>query len=201
MAVLLVISLIAAAGGYFWWRHYQTTPLYSLALLVDAAQHNDLATFDRLTDTDKIVSNLASQMVDKVAGNLGFVPGSGILIPSTAIPQSVLQTLKQSLRERLASEMKDFSAQSGNKPFIVLAVTLPAVVKVVSDNNTARLTTTLRGQMVEMTMQKDGNVWKVVAVKDDQLVTRLVSELITNLPGTNKSDAVAPRKAGKKRRR
>lgn len=201
VACLLVISLVAAAGGYFWWRHYQTTPTYSLALLVDAAQRNDSATIDRLTDPDKIVSNLSAQMVDKVAGKLGLVPGAGLLIPSSAIPPSVLQTLKQSLRERLVSEVNDFSAQLGRKPFIVLAVTLPTIVKVTTENNTARLSTTMRGQTVELAMQKDGDVWKVVGVKDDYLATKLVSELLSDLPSTKKVDAVDPRRARNKRRR
>ena len=201
VACLLLISVVAAAVGYFWWRHYQTTPLYSLALLVDAAQRNDSAAVDRLTDPDKIVSNLSSQMVDKVAGKLGLVPGAGLLIPSSAIPPAVLQTLKQTLRERLVSEVNDFSAQIGRKPFIVLAVTLPTLVKVTNENNIARLSTTMRGQTVELAMQKDGEVWKVVGVKDDNLVTRLVSELLSNVPSTKKVEAVDPRRAKSRRRR
>ncbi|HZE73654.1 MAG TPA: hypothetical protein VE135_29425 [Pyrinomonadaceae bacterium] len=198
---LFVLLLVAGAGGYFWWRHYQTTPVYSLALLVDGAQRNDLTVFDRLTDTDKIVSDLASQMVDKVAGKLGFVLGAGILTQANVIPQSVMQTLKQTVKERLAAEVKDFSAQSAPKPFIVLALTLPTVVKVTTENNVARLTTTTKGQTVELTMQRDGEVWKLVGVKDDTFVTRLVSELVTNPPAVDKVKGVEPGKSPRKRRR
>ena len=198
---LLVLLLVAGAGGYFWWRHYQTTPVYSLALLVDGAQRNDLTVFDRLTDTDKIVSDLASQMVDKVAGKLGVVLGAGILTQANVVPQSVMQTLKQTVKERLAAEVKDFSAQSAPKPFIVLALTLPTVVKVTTENNVARLTTTAKGQTVELTMQREGEVWKLVGVKDDTFVTRLVSELVTNPPAVDKVKGVEPGKSPRKRRR
>ena len=44
-----------AAGAFLSWHHYQTTPTYSLALLVDAAQRNDMPDVDKVMDTDKIV--------------------------------------------------------------------------------------------------------------------------------------------------
>jgi len=112
-----------------------------------------------------------------------------------------MQTLKQTVKERLAAEVKDFSAQSAPKPFIVLALTLPTVVKVTTENNVARLTTTTKGQTVELTMQRDGEVWKLVGVKDDTFVTRLVSELVTNPPAVDKVKGVEPGKSPRKRRR
>jgi len=198
--VFLAVGLVAAAGGYFWWRHFQTTPVYSLAVIIDAAQRNDGATVDRLTNADKIASDLAAQMVSKVSSQLGFVPGSGMLIQVNTLPPSVLQTLKQTMRERINSEVKDFSAQSAPKPFIVLALTLPSIVKVTSTDNTARMTATVRGQPVELTMEKDAGVWKVVGIKDDTLVTKLVGELVNNIPRP-KANAIDPGKSQKRRRR
>ena len=46
-------------GAFLWWQHYQTTPAYSLAVLVDAAQRNDMTGVDKIVDTDKIVDNFA----------------------------------------------------------------------------------------------------------------------------------------------
>src|SRR6266576_7023976 len=62
--LLVVLVLLAAGGGFLWWQHYKTTPAYSLAVLVDAAQRNDLAGVDKIVDTDKIVDNLAVQVSD-----------------------------------------------------------------------------------------------------------------------------------------
>jgi len=204
--VFLVIGLVAAAGGYFWWRHFQTTPVYSLAVLIDAAQRNDGATVDRLTNSDKVIGNLAEQMIDKVSGQLGFVSGyvpSGVLSQSAGLhtlPPSVVETLKQTFRERVTAEIKDFSAQSAPKPFIILALTLPNMIKVTSTDNTARMTATVRGQPVELTMEKEAGVWKVVGIKDDNFVTRLVSELVNDLPRP-KVNAIEPGKRQNKRRR
>ena len=35
--LVLIVVVVAAVGGFLWWRHYQSTPVYSVVLLVDAA--------------------------------------------------------------------------------------------------------------------------------------------------------------------
>ena len=68
LGFMLVLALVLiAAGTFLWWRHYQTTPAYSLALLVDAAQRNDTARIDQVVDMDKIISNLAATASEKAA--------------------------------------------------------------------------------------------------------------------------------------
>src|SRR3954464_1150057 len=53
--VLLLIVVGLAAVIYFWWSSYTRKPAYSVALVVDAAQRNDMKAFDSLVDTDKVV--------------------------------------------------------------------------------------------------------------------------------------------------
>src|ERR1051325_267215 len=70
IAILLVLLVGGlAAGGFFWWRHYQNGPAYSLALLVDATQHNDRPSIDNILDTDKIVTDFVSQLRARVAAS------------------------------------------------------------------------------------------------------------------------------------
>ena len=39
LALLVVIGVVAAGvGGFLLWRYYQSTPTYTLALILDAAQ-------------------------------------------------------------------------------------------------------------------------------------------------------------------
>jgi hypothetical protein len=199
---LLAILLIIGAGGYFWWNHYQTTPTYSVALVVDAAQRNDMAAFDHLVDTDKVVAGLASQITEKVvASPLGLVGGAAIRSQVEALMPTILPKLEQNFREQLAAEMKEFSSGTSPKPFILLALTLPALVKVTTENNTARAAMTLHGETVELTMQRDGGVWKVVGLKDDALVGRIMDDVVKSLPVMGKIDAVEPRKSIKRRSR
>src|SRR3981189_2571109 len=64
LAVLVIVGgVIAAAGGYLWWRHFQTTPSYSLALILDAAQRDDMVAFDQQLDNDEIARNMRTVAV------------------------------------------------------------------------------------------------------------------------------------------
>jgi len=204
LLVLVVLAMLFAigAGGYFWWLHYQTTPTYSLAVIIDAAQRNDMATFDRLVDSDKIIDSLASQITEKVAASpLGLVGGAAIRKQMDTLAPRLLPKLKQNFRQQLAGEIKDFSSQSGSRPFIVLALILPALVKTTMDNNTARIAATVRGQPVELTMQQVDKVWRIVSLKDDALIRRLADEVIQDLPVTGQTDSGEPRKRLRKRGR
>src|ERR1700732_4125589 len=69
--VLVALVLALAVGAFLGWQHYQTTPTYSLAVLVGAAQRNDMAGVDKIVDSDKIVDNFAGQVMDKAAGRYG----------------------------------------------------------------------------------------------------------------------------------
>ena len=44
---VLVALVVAVVGGFLWWRNYQSTPTYTLTLLIDAAQRNDSAEFQK----------------------------------------------------------------------------------------------------------------------------------------------------------
>src|SRR4051794_11662657 len=61
----LVVVVIGAVGGFVWWRHYQSTPAYTLTLLIDAAQRNDVAEFQKLIDDDEIAKNMIASVSQK----------------------------------------------------------------------------------------------------------------------------------------
>src|SRR5215213_11702259 len=69
--LVLIVLVVAAAGGFFWWRNYQSTPAYSVTLLVDAAQRNDLAEFQKRINDDEIAKNLVASVSQK-AGRYGY---------------------------------------------------------------------------------------------------------------------------------
>jgi hypothetical protein len=197
---LAAILLVAGISAYLWWRHYQTTATYSLALIVDAAQRNDMSTFNRQVDTDKIVDNLASQAAERAAAGIGV---SGLVLSSQlgSVSPLVPARLKAAFREWLVDEIKQYSAEFGQKPFLLIALSLPAVVNVTNEENTARIEASLSGRPVELTMKKEGEIWKLVAVKDDGLLTRVLVEIGKDLPAIAPLDAVEPGKILKRRRR
>jgi len=179
---LVIIALFAATGGYFWWRHYQTTPGYSLALMLDAAQRDDLTTFEKFTDLDKIVEDLAGQATQKAESQFGVALNATTRKQIETMVPSLLPQLKVSVRDALAQQIKDFSAQSTPKPFIVIALAVPTLVKITTVENSATIAANMNGRPVELTMQKNADLWKVVALKDDTLIDHVVADLVKGLP-------------------
>ena len=155
---------------FFWWRHYQTTPAYSLAVLVDAAQRNDMATVDTIADMDKIVDNFAAQVTDKAAGRYGVALSGDMRKQIEALAPKLLPAIRQNVRDAVAARVKEITANSGHQPFIVLAVGLPYFVNVhCRRRRYAKATAVVQDQQVELELARAANGWKVVALRDDAL--------------------------------
>src|SRR5215216_2805527 len=74
--LVLIVVVVAAAGGFLWWRHYQSTPAYTVTLLIDAAQRNDVAEFQKRIDDDEIAKNMIASVSQKAAGRYGYAINS-----------------------------------------------------------------------------------------------------------------------------
>jgi hypothetical protein len=191
----LVLFLCVAAGAFFWWRHYKTTPAYSLALLVDAAQRNDMATVDKIVDTDKIVDNFAAKVTEKTAGRYGAALSNSMRKQIESRVPSLLPAIRQSVRDGIAARVKEISENAKQKPFIIVAMALPYFVNIAENGDTAKATVTIHDSRVEGEMQRDGLAWKLVAVQDDALVQRIVDQVIKDLPAIGQGDEQVIRKS------
>ena len=183
LGIFIVALVLFAAGGIFlWWQHYETTPAYSLALLVDAAQRNDMATMDTIIDTDQIVDNFGGQVKDQAANRYGIALGGVARKQIELLAPRLMPTIRQNLRDALATRVKELSENGGHKPFVVVAIGLPYFVNIAASGDTAKATATVHDQPVELSMQRSGNGWKVVAFKDDALVQRIIDQVVKDLP-------------------
>jgi hypothetical protein len=180
--IVAAMAVLAIAGAYLWWAHYKTTPAYSLALLVDAAQRDDMATVDQQVDTDKIVNDLAAQVTEKAVSRYGSVLSSSARSRVEALINSLLPGVKQTVRDVFAKRVQEISHKSEHKPFAVVAIGLPYFVNITTEGDTAKIVTAPRDRLVELTMERHGERWKVTAIKDEPIVQRIVDELIRDLP-------------------
>ncbi|MGH9907114.1 MAG: hypothetical protein ACRD8U_16205 [Pyrinomonadaceae bacterium] len=180
--VITAIVVLAAGGLFFWWRHYTSTPAYSLALLLDAVQRNDMTMVDQLIDTDKIVSNLAPQITEKTAARYGATLSAGARARLQALLPGLLPRVRNDAREALTKRVQQISESSEPKPFVALAIGLPYLVNINADDESARVTAPVGDKLIEITMQRVGERWKVTALKDDALVQRIVDDIIKEFP-------------------
>jgi hypothetical protein len=197
-ASILVIILFLAGGVFLWWQHYQTTPAYSLALLVDAAQRNDMTAVDKIVDTDKIVNDFAKQVTDKTSSHYGAALSDATRKQIESLLPTLLPAIKQTVRDGLASRVKELSENANQKPFIVIAIALPYFVKIDAEAETAKASAVLHDSRVELGMQRAENGWNVVTVQDDALVQKIIDDIIKQLPAIGQSDKSDARKTLKK---
>lgn len=199
IGILLVVVIAAGVlGAFLWWQHYKTTPAYSIALLVDAAQRNDMDAVDKIVDSDKIVDNFATLVSEKAAGRYGAALSNSVRKQIEALVPGLLPAIKQQVRDGVAARVKEISQNADKKPFIVVALGVPYLVNISTEGDKARATAVIRDQQVELDMQRDGDGWKVVAVHDDALLQRIVDEVIKGLPAIGAGNELDLRKQLKK---
>ena len=204
LALLVLIGVVGAGvGGFFWWRHYQSTPAYAATLLVDAAQRNDVAAFEKLINDDEVAKNMVASVSQKAAARYGYALNSSVQQRIDGLMPTLLPQLKQTIHAEVVKELQDLAAKSEPRPFILLVVTVPRLMTVTTEGDTAKVKAPLRERTIEFTMQRDAERWKVTEVNDDVLVQRVVDNVMKELPAIGAVDANSPllKKSQRKSRR
>lgn len=186
--LLMVIAIATAVGGFFWWRNYQTTPAYTLALILDAAQRNDSPEFQKRIDDEEIAKNMIATVSQKAAGRYGFALSGLMQQRIDSLLPSLTPRLKQAINDEVAKELKDVASKSEPKPFLLLAATLSSIVNVTTEGDSAKATTSMLGRPIELTMRRDSDRWKVTEYKDEVVVQRVVDSVMKELPAIGSID-------------
>ena len=190
--VLVVIIGLAAVGGFFWWRHYQSTPAYSLTLLVDAAQRGDVEELAKRIDDEEIARNMAGAVSKKASSRYGLA-----ISPATqqkidqALP-ALMPRLKQTIHDEVAKEVKNLASATEPKPFILLLLTVPSLLKITTEGDVAKAASAVTQKSFELTMRRDADRWKVTSFNDDAVVQRVVDSVMKELPAIGSVDSVDP---------
>jgi hypothetical protein len=177
IAILLVLIVGGlAAGGFFWWRHYQSSPAYSLALLVDATQRKDQPAVDNCLDTDKIATDFVSQIRARV-------PASAIWASQIDLTKMSSSTkVKETLHDQLIIELQRLTDVAAGKPFVIIALAVPRFADIKQENNVAHATVNLKDEQIQLTMVQNGDRWRVTAVQDERLARLLAQAMVNTLP-------------------
>lgn len=190
--LIVVVVVVAGVGGFLYWRHYQTTPAYTVALLIDAAQRNDAAEFEKRINDDEIAKNMIATVSQKAAGRYGLAINSSVQSQIDKVMPSLLPRLKQTIHDEVVKQIKEFAAKSEPQPFILLVVGVPRLVTVTTEGDTAKVKAPLSDRTIELTMQRDADRWKVIEFKDDVVVQRVVDNVMKELPAIGSIDSNSP---------
>jgi uncharacterized membrane protein len=182
LIVLVVLLLIVGGlgtGGYFWWRSFQNGPAYALAVMVDAVQRNDTATFDKMIDTDKISADFVSQVREKMSGSLASQLSPTQTDTATT---AVSAKLKETVHEQLLNELRELTAVAKGKPLFIVALGVLYFADIKQENNTAAATVNIKGEVIKLTMQAEDNRWRIVGVQDEKLAKMVADAVVKSLP-------------------
>jgi uncharacterized membrane protein len=182
IAVVLVVLVGGAIlGGYLWWRHFQSSPAYSLALLADAAQRKDTATVDSLLDSEKVTDDFVAQARERAAGS-----ALSALWPSQldSVMASLSPDLKQTVHDEIIKELQRLTEPAAGKPLVLVALAVTRFADIKQENNTAHASVKLKDEEFKLTMQSEGNRWRITAVQDDKLAKLLADAVTKSMAST-----------------
>ena len=174
-----------------------------MTLLVDAAQRNDVAAFEKLVNDDEVAKNMVASVSQKAADRYGLALNSSIQQRIDAAVPALLPQLKQTIHAEVVKELQVIAANSEPRPFILLVVTVPRLMTVTTQGDTANVKAPLRERTIELSMKRDAEQWKVTEIKDDLLVQRVVDNVMKELPAIGSIDPNSPllKKSQRKRPR
>jgi len=179
------LLLVVLAGGFLWWQHYKTTPAYSLALVVDAAQRNDVEAFDQVVDMERVVDNFIPQVAQTATGGLASEVATSLRRQLQSLAPDVMASVQQTIKEEIRKRINELAGPSGARPFFLTALAIPFKADITKSNETAKATINTHDHQVELTMERiDDSHWRVISLRDDALAGRIANDIVKNLPVT-----------------
>ncbi len=180
--VVVGVLLVLLVGSYAWYQGFRKSPPYSLALLVDAAQHDDVQSVETLIDADQIAQGFIPQVINSLTGAGSQLPPQAQATLTATIP-ALLPRVRETTRDEIARAMKGLSQnQTSNLPFFVKALGVRQAATVVERGDAANVNFNMGNRPVELSMRRDGERWKVVTVTDPQLASEIAARLAASLP-------------------
>ncbi len=194
--VVVAVLLVALVGSYMWYQGFKQSPPYSLALLLDAAQHDDVQAVETMIDADQIAQGFIPQVIENLAGTGSQLPPQARASLTATLPQ-LLPRVRETMRDEIARSMKALAQNdSANLPFFVKALGVRQAATVVERGDAATLAVKAGDRPVELSMRRDGERWKLVAVKDPQLASDIATRLAASLPAAPPPPQNQPRRRG-----
>ncbi|MDT5268897.1 MAG: hypothetical protein QOH49_1083 [Acidobacteriota bacterium] len=180
---LIVVGalLVLLVGSYAWWQSFKKSPPYSLALLLDAAQHDDVQAVETMIDADQIAQGFVPQVIDNLTGTGSQLPPQARASLTATLPV-LLPRVRETMRDEIARAMKGLSQNdSSSLPFFVKALGVRHAATVVERGDASTVTLKEGERPVELSMRRDGERWKLVTVKDSQLAADIATRLAASL--------------------
>ena len=176
------LVIVGAVVFFAWWQYFKTTPAYTLALVVDAAQQNDRAAFDRVVDLDQVIDNFIAQGAPDSKISLTTATVASVRMQLQSLAPEPVAAVKAAVREDVRNRVNELASSAGARPFLITALAMPFVSEINQTAERAQVKIN-RTDDVELVMERrQGSDWKITSVRDQALASRVVSGIVKRLP-------------------
>lgn len=174
---LIAIFVVGAIGVYFYWQHLKTTPQYSLALLVDAAQRDDQAEIDKLVNVDAVVDDFVPQITEKAVELYGRGLAPTVINKLAVAVSPYLPAIKNRAKEEMPDVIREKTSKFENVPFWAIAFGAGRILDIQQIGDTATVKSNLQDRPLEVEMKRSGDRWQIVKIKDEELARRIAEKI------------------------
>jgi len=174
---LFLIFLTASVGVYFYWQSVKRKPQYSLALLVDAARRDDSEKLRQLIDVDAVVDNFVSQFTDKAIELYGKNIAPEKIKRVATVISPILPAVKQKVRAEMPRIIREKTKPFEQIPWWAIAIGVGGVLETRIETDTAYIKSNDASRKIELTMKREGDLWRIVAIKDEHLARQMAEEI------------------------
>lgn len=177
LIALAAIVVVAGSGCYIYWQQQKGTPQYSLALIVDAARRDDSAQLDSLVDIDAV----ADDFLPQITGKAYEMYGRGLPQQRVGDLQRIAAPLMPAVKERARAELprviRDRTEKFDNVPFAAMVLGADRYLDISVQGDTAEITSKIPNRPLDLKMQRNGDKWKVVGIRDDKLAENIAQRV------------------------
>lgn len=192
-AFLGFFLILIAAFAYLYWQKVKQSPQYSLAILVESARVDDRDVVARFIDVDAVVDDFMPQVMQKATELYGRnLPPETIKKFSEAIAP-IMPSLKNRVREEIPRVIREKTKALERLPWWAIALGADRVLEITVEGDLAYVRGKVDDQDLVITLRRSGEIWRVVAVKDDRLAREIAEKigqdliLMFNREGTKKA--------------
>lgn len=175
--LVIILLLIGGIGSFFYWQSVKKTPQYSLALLVDAARKDDKEKVGQIIDTEQVVNNFVPQITDKAVELYGRNLSPTVISKVSLLIIPLMPAIKGKAQEELPLLIRENTQKFEKVPYWVIALGADRALDIKIEGDSAQIKSKDADDPLEIRMKRDGQLWKVVEVKDERIAQKVAEKI------------------------
>jgi len=173
----LTVFLIAMIAGVIYYQTLRSSPQYSLALLIDAAKHDDNKEIDALIDTNAVVDDFMPQIMAKAVELYGRGLPPETIQKAALLAKPLMPAIKDRARAELPRVIRDRTAKYGDVPFFAIVLGAKRYLDITGSGDVVTVNSKLENHPLDIQMHRNGDRWQVVGIRDDILAASIARKV------------------------